>query len=319
MRDSSEAWRATAMAAGAMLIMGLVIGLSSGTAEAAIMDSPLPPSDPLLTLFLSALPYPGVEAGGVVTYTITVVNEGGDAAQVVIADCLPTLTTFLSPLTLPAPQVGQHVAWWDLGPLAGNGEGSASVAFTVQVFPDAPTDVELVNRVVATADDEFSVVADLVHLVNRIPAVVTPDEATQIVAPVNNLRVAFPRGAVSETVQITMTIMTTPTEEAGVLQLMGKVFFLDAVGENGDAVTSFLRPYTLTVGYEDAWWQEAGLQQEEDLNLLYWEAGQWKPILPCPGCWVDTEANQVVAVLDHFTEFALGQTQKVHLPLIWRR
>jgi uncharacterized repeat protein (TIGR01451 family) len=273
----------------------------------------------LLTLFLSALPYPGVEAGGVITYAITVVNEGPvDAARVLVTDCLPTYITFLSPLSSPAPEVGPRTVWWELGPLVGNGAESRSVTFTVRVAPTAPTGMELVNRVVATADGGDPAAAVLAHRVNRFQAQIGPEEGGRLRALLTGLEAHFPAGAVSERVQISLTVMTTPTQEARAFQLVGRVFFLEGVDAQGDSVTSFLRPYTLTVRYEDEEWQAAGLEQETDLNLFYWHQGRWVPVLPCPGCRVDTEANRVVAVLDHFTEFALGQTQEVFLPLVVR-
>jgi len=308
-----------AVTVAAVLVVGLFVWLSGDVVDVAASSQVPSPPGPLLTLFLSALPHPGVEAGGVVTYTITVVNEGpADADQVVITDCLPVHTTFLSPLTPPAPQVGPHVVWWDLGPLEGEGEGSVSVAFTVQVSPETPTDVELVNRVVAAADGEVAATADLTLHVNRLRALVNPGEGVRLSAPLAGLETNFPAGAVSDTVQVTMTILTTPTQETRWLRLVGRAFFLDGVDAEGEPVTSFLRPYTLTVRYEDSWWQEAGLRREEDLNLFYWHGGRWVPILPCPGCTVDTEDNRVVAVLDHFTEFALGQTCAVYLPQVVR-
>ena len=302
---------------GAALSLGLFLGLfteaaaEGGSPPPASLSSPLPThfANPLPTVFLSALPHRGVEAGGLLTYTITVVNEGAaDASRVLVTDCLPAETTFMSPLTLPAPQVDQQTARWDLGPLAGNGAESASVSFSVRVSPDAATDQELVNRVAVTMDTSPAAIAELVHRVNRIEATVKPEADTLIRAPETGLQAHFPAGAVTRTVRIRMTIGHTPTQEAQSLKLVGKVFFLEGADEEGNPVTTFQQRYTLTVRYEDEWWQAAGVRREEDLNLYYWrEQGlYWAPILPCPGCQVDTVGNRLIAVLDHFTEFALG-------------
>ena len=302
-----------------VLATALFIGLSTSVKAAvdgapALLNpfsSPLPEPEgsPLPNVFLSAVPHPGVEAGGVVTFTISVVNEGSaDAEHVVVTDQLPAKMTFLDSLSTPAPQVEGQTATWELGLLAANGAETASIVFTARVSPEAPTGLELVNRAKAVMDGGPAAFAELVHRVNVIDTQVEPEDETTIEAPVTGLGVDFPSGAVSRTVKLTLTIAHVPTSEAEDLELVGKVFFLEAVAGEDDPVTSFARPYTLTVRYEDAWWQQAGVRREEDLNLFYWHEANlvWVPILPCAGCQVDTVENRVIAVLDHFTEFAMG-------------
>lgn len=88
-------------------------------------------------------------------------------------------------------------------------------------------------------------------------------------------------------------------------------------------MVQFGRPFTLTITYNDADWINAGLTDETDLNLAYWdtERGNWVAILPCSGCSQDTANNVITVVMDHLTEFALlGKPSfKLYLPLVARR
>ena len=70
-------------------------------------------------------------------------------------------------------------------------------------------------------------------------------------------------------------------------------------------MTQFDPPYVLTLLYQDSDWQDAGIEDESTLNLYHWNGSQWEGILPCAGCSLDTVNNQLVAVLDHFSEFGL--------------
>jgi hypothetical protein len=256
----------------------------------------------------------------VITYSITVANEGTVGAHdVVVHDLLPAYmslleTVFVSPLDLPIPLVRLQQLEWQVGSLPRN--GAASMAFTVLVSPDATTGTELLNEVSATGLETASAEAEIIHRVNEIQAQIDPQEGGQVEAPIAGVTIAFPAGAVTETVQLSMTVATTPTAECSQLEFAGRLFFLEAFDANDDPVTSFLEPYTLTVRYQDSWWREAGLKREEHLNLYYWEGSEWVPLLPCDGCSLDAEANELVAVLDHFTEFALGYEHWLYVPMV---
>jgi hypothetical protein len=80
---------------------------------------------------------------------------------------------------------------------------------------------------------------------------------------------------------------------------------LNATDEGGAAVETFEQPYALTLSYRDSDWQDAGVADEDELNLYYWNGSQWEGILPCSGCSLDTANNKLVVLLDHFSEFGL--------------
>ena len=54
--------------------------------------------------------------------------------------------------------------------------------------------------------------------------------------------------------------------------------------------------------YDNAELEAAGITDTTKLNLYFWNGTQWKGILPCAGCSVNTADKTVTAVLDHFTE-----------------
>jgi hypothetical protein len=130
-----------------------------------------------------------------------------------------------------------------------------------------------------------------------VPLTVTlPNDAGQI---------ALPAGLVTTTTVFTYSEFITPTQAMGGFAFAGKSFTLVATDADGQPVTTFAGRFTITLNYQDNDWQAAGIPAEENLNLYYWNGTTWTAILPCDGCTLDTVNNQVIAVLDHLTEFAL--------------
>ena len=130
----------------------------------------------------------------------------------------------------------------------------------------------------------------------------------------------FESGSVTHTVTITYTPQTTPTQGNSSLAFAGLAFQLTAADANGNPVAQFSKPYTLTIRYAESDWQNAGITDESQLNLAYWDGSAWVNVPPCAGCSLNTTTNTLVARLDHFTDFALfGPTgTKLFLPLIRR-
>ncbi|RMI12887.1 DUF11 domain-containing protein [Cellulomonas triticagri] len=90
-----------------------------------------------------------VDPGGVVTYTITVVNAGPDpAAGVVVTDTLPAELTGVT--ASGGGVVAPPTVTWSLGTLAVGATATLTVSGTAPV-PDPGTEVTLVNTVSATA------------------------------------------------------------------------------------------------------------------------------------------------------------------------
>ncbi|MCG3210703.1 MAG: hypothetical protein FOGNACKC_04334 [Anaerolineae bacterium] len=92
----------------------------------------------------------------------------------------------------------------------------------------------------------------------------------------------------------------------------------------GTPVTSFDKPYTLTLSYSDSDWQSAGIEAEDLLNLHMWTGSDWETTLPCSGCFHDPTTNKITLLLDRPAEFALlgpmpsgeENSNKSYLPLI---
>lgn len=101
----------------------------------------------------------------------------------------------------------------------------------------------------------------------------------------------------------------------------GVSFHVEAYDELGTAVTTFTEPYTITINYTDAMWQSTEIDDENSLNLAYWDVStnQWQTTHPCDDCSLNTETNQIITALNHMTEFALiGKSggEMVFLPII---
>ncbi|MDO8473308.1 MAG: cohesin domain-containing protein, partial [Dehalococcoidia bacterium] len=130
----------------------------------------------------------------------------------------------------------------------------------------------------------------------------------------NTTTVSFPGGASTE--PLTVTFSLTPTTGlTGTFQAIGNGFVIEARDSSGNLVTTFAKPFTITVQYLDA--DVVGMN-ELDLKLYYWnpETGQWVAIPTV----VDAENNILTAVLSHLTRFAvLYQTQyRLFLPVVLR-
>jgi hypothetical protein len=108
--------------------------------------------------------------------------------------------------------------------------------------------------------------------------------------------------------------------EGNSLYYAGVSFDLQAFDTFSQPVTQFDAPFTMTISYEDWQWQSAGIGSESSLNLYWNDGGLWTAVLPCDGCSHDTTGNQMVAVLDHLTQFAVfGEpVPRIYLPVVVR-
>ncbi len=136
-------------------------------------------------------------------------------------------------------------------------------------------------------------------------AMVEPTAATTITLPNTWGEVSLPTGLVTTTTVFTYSQIVTPTQNTGSFAFAGRSFTLEATDANGAPVTTFNGRFTITLNYQDGDWQAAGIPDENNLNLYYWDGAAWVAVLPCAGCSLDTVNNRITAVLDHLTEFAL--------------
>jgi hypothetical protein len=151
-----------------------------------------------------------------------------------------------------------------------------------------------------------------------VTATITPGQGGSLVAPDGRVEVQFPAGSVTEVTTVTYTRRPRPAPALGNFLFAGLSFALEAHDSSG-AVNQFGAPFTLALRYDDAGWQAAGIQQEEALNVYFWDGNRWQALLPCDGCSLDTAANTLTVRLDHLTEFALlgrAAGSALHLPMV---
>jgi hypothetical protein len=94
-------------------------------------------------------------------------------------------------------------------------------------------------------------------------------------------------------------------------------FELTAIDEGGQAIEQFAEPLSLRITYTDEQLAALGITDPATLGILYWNGQQWEPV----SATVDTSQQQISAMLDHFSTFALaagGSRATLYLPLIQR-
>jgi thermitase len=135
--------------------------------------------------------------------------------------------------------------------------------------------------------------------------VIEPATGGSLSADNGDLTLDFPSGSVDSTTTITYMPNPSPSNPVGDLIFANMDCVLEAIDDQGNPVTQFDPPYTLTLLYQDSDWQDEGITDESTLNLYHWNGSQWEGVLPCAGCSLDMVNNELVAVLGHFSEFGL--------------
>jgi hypothetical protein len=124
--------------------------------------------------------------------------------------------------------------------------------------------------------------------------------------------VVFPPAAVGQPVTVTLALSDTGPVSS-TLQGVGNAFVITAQTADGQPVTQFARPITITVHYSDA--DVVGIVEAE-LKIYYWDVAHsvWVP-LPTT---VDPVANTLVATVDHLTKFGVfgPAKRRIYLPLV---
>jgi hypothetical protein len=130
----------------------------------------------------------------------------------------------------------------------------------------------------------------------------------------DNTAYTFPAGTFTETVVITHTARFPGNAPAfGSIIDIGHVFEVTATyGSTGQSAQP-TQPYTVTVQYTDV---EKGPAIENTLALYWWNGSQW---VKEDSSVVNAVTNTITARPNHFSLWAvLGETKRVHLPLILR-
>ncbi len=149
------------------------------------------------------------------------------------------------------------------------------------------------------------------------PISVTTGSGGYVTSGDGAVQAEFPSNAVTSTTTITaVTAITTPNSTDG-YEFINRVYDIAATGTNGEPVTHFSRPFTMTLFYNDSDWQQAGIANESGLNVYWWDGNEWAEMLPCAGCIHDSASNTFNLQLDHLSEFTIMERRySTYLPLI---
>lgn len=94
-----------------------------------------------------------------------------------------------------------------------------------------------------------------------------------------------------------------------------RAFSVELLNAAGEPVSDLAMPLTLIIGYSD---QQLGSLSERSLNIARWDGEAWVKLLPCEGCRVDEEANQVIVRIDHLSAFVLTGQSLLYVPAMRR-
>lgn len=254
-----------------------------------------------------------VTAGEPITYTLYVTNDGPVAVDnLTVRDHVPTGATVVaapgaSIVNLPGD--GQQVEWTLAQLAAGQQAKVRFVVTATQSLVNLNYGVQRANGAVIRGN------TPVLTLVGSTVTTGTVDTATGgvITAPDEKLTVLFPSGAVTTPVSVTVVNVAAPIVDAG---FAGIAFSIEATDAGGNDVANFQQPLVITINYSEADLQNAGITDEQSLNLYYWNGEQWVAILPCAGCQIDTVQNTITVTVDHLTLFAVRKAHRLLLPLV---
>lgn len=271
------------------------------------------------------------QTGSQVNYTVVVANSGdGNATGVVVLDTLSAGLNFTGPVTLDPPQAGATLAQTgaDLPTLAAGLTITAgqqiTLTFPATIGTALSTGAVLTNTASVTSAEVSTPHTHAVTLtVVTAPKSGNVDPVTggSVTVDDNSVSLDFAGDTVTTTTTITVTPILAPNNSTGSFTFAGRAFTVVATDSDGNEVTQFKQSFTLTVTYDDSDWQSAGIANESELNLYFWNGTQWEALLPCTGCEHKEGENQIIIQLDHLTEFALmdggsSEETRVYLPII---
>lgn len=234
-------------------------------------------------------------------------------------DAKASWSNYGSHVAVAAPGVSIYSTYWNDGSTYAHMSGTsmsaphvAGLAALLFAQDDTRTNATVRSLIESSADDLGDTGWDQYYGYGRINAYravgttsagIEPEAGGILSADNGDLTLDFPTGAVTSSTTVNYAPNASPGNPVGDLIFANTACTLEATDGEGDPVTQFDQPYTLTLRYQDSDWQNAGVADESTLNLYYWNGSQWEAILPCSGCSLDTVNNMLVAVLDHFTEF----------------
>ena len=236
-------------------------------------------------------------------------------------DVKASWSNYGSHVAVAAPGASIYSTYWNGNSTYGHMSGTsmsaphvAGLAALLFAQDDTRTNATVRSIIEDTADDLGDAGWDQYYghgrvnayrALGMVSAVIVPMSGGSLSADNGDLTLDFPSGSVPSSTTVTYTPNPSPSNPLGDLIFANMDCTLEATDDQGGPVTQFDLPYTLTLLYQDSDWQDAGIEDESILNLYHWNGSQWEGLLPCAGCSLDTFNNELVAVLDHFSEFGL--------------
>lgn len=252
-------------------------------------------------------------AGEPITYTLQIHNQGLLALDnLTVRDQVPAgavLQAVPGGAVVPLPTGGQQVEWQVARLETGAQTEVRFVVTATQSLLNIVYTVQTAGGYVITGGEP---VLTLVSSDVTTGAVNTVDGGV-ITAQDESLQVVFPPGAVTTPVSVTVISVSEPISTAG---FVGVAFQIEATDATGSTVSQFQQPLVITVQYRDQDLQNAGITDEQNLNLYYWDGTQWVATLPCAGCFINSERNTITVAINHLTLFAVRKAYRVLLPLL---
>ena len=163
----------------------------------------------------------------------------------------------------------------------------------------------------------YSASVEIVPDVVISEATISPDNGATLTSVDDNITVVFPPGIVDGDTRIKLITRSLPPHPVDPLAFAGTGFNLSAYGPNGIPVNQFPGNFTVDVSYGDLGDTSASGGRAEEVNLYWWDGDTWQNLLPCEGCYHDTESQHFVVILDHLTEFAILAGEQQEPPDSW--
>ncbi len=239
-------------------------------------------------------------------------------------DAKASWSNYGAQVAVAAPGVSIYSTYWNGGSTYAYMSGTsmsaphvAGLAALLFAQDGTRTNATVRSLIEGSADDLGDAGWDQYYGYGRINAYQALMAASAVIDPANggslqsaeggDLSLDFPPGAVTSSTTVVHTPKASPPNPPSDLNfaIMPMPCTLRGIDAEGNQVTGFDTPHTLTLRYQDSDWQDAGIEDESTLNLYYWNGSQWEGVLPCAGCSLDIVNNELVAVLDHFSEFGL--------------
>jgi hypothetical protein len=169
-------------------------------------------------------------------------------------------------------------------------------------------DASLADKVTLQAEQELR---DVNFLLDVAPSTtVLPEEGGTLTSTADTTTtLSFSPDTVSQALTVTFKIVTSQPVTSS-FSFLGQSFSIEATTAKGTLITTFSKPFTITIYYDDA---DVEGMEKESLKLYRWNSSEerWEEL----SASLDANANTITAVLDHLSSFAVLGKKKYHLYL----